>query len=152
MDFLRLSKAFDIVDHEILLVKLHHYGVRGVKLDWFKGYLSNRTLCVVYDDVSSELMPVKCGVPQGSILGPLLFRIYVNDLPNYASNLFSVLYVDDTDMFASGKDKENLVYNLNKTLLNVSDWIKAIKLSINVKKNIIWYGTPEALRWIEVRV
>ena len=79
-------------------------------------------------------MPVKCGVPQGSILGPLLFRIYVNDLPNYASNLFSVLYVDDTNLFASGKDKENLVYNLNKTLLNVSDWIKAIKLSINVKK------------------
>ena len=118
--FLDFSNAFDTVDHEILLVKLHHYGIRGVMLDWFRDYLSNRTLCVVYDDVSSERMPVKCGVPRGSILGPLLFLIYVNHLPNAATNLFPVPYVDDTNMFATDKDIDNLVSNLSKTLLNVS--------------------------------
>ena len=132
--FLDFSKAFDTVDHEILLVKLHHYGIRGVMLDWFRYYLSNRTQCVVYDEVSSELMPVKCGVPQGSILGPLLFLLYVNDLPNAATNLFSVFYADDTNMFATDKDIDYLVSNLNKALLNVSDWLKANKLSINLKK------------------
>ena len=139
--FLDFSKAFDTVDHEILLVKLHHYGIRGVMLDWFRDYLSNRTQCVVYDEVSSELMLVKCGVPQGSILGPLLFLLYVNDLPNATTNLFSVLYADDTNMFATGEDIDYLVSNLNKTLLNVSDWLKANKLSINVKKThyMVWY-------------
>ena len=143
--FLDFSKAFDTVDHEILLVKLHHYGIRGVMLDWFRDYLSNRTQCVVYDEVSSELMPVKCGVPQGSILGPLLFLLYVNDLPNAATNLFSVLYADDTNMFATGKDIDYLVSNLNKTLLNVSDWLKANKLSINVKKTHYMVWSPRSL-------
>ena len=141
--FLDFSKAFDTVDHEILLVKLHHYGIRGVMLDWFRDYLSSRTQCVVYDDVSSELMPVKCGVPKGSILGPLLFLIYVNDLPDAATNLFSVLYADDTNMFATGKDIDNLVSDLNKTLLNVSDWLKANKLSINVKKDTLYGNVPQ---------
>ena len=110
-------------------------------LNWFRDYLSNRTQCVLYDGVPSELLPVKCGVPQGSILGPLLFLLYVNDLPNAATNLFSVLYADDTNMFASGKDMNNLVSNLNSTLLTVSDWLKANKLSINVKKThyMVWY-------------
>ena len=136
--FLDFSKAFDTVDHEILLIKLHHYGIRGEMLNWFRDHLSNRTQCVLYDGVSSELLPVKCGVPQGSILGTLLFLLYVNDLPNAATNLFSVLYADDTNMFASGKDMNNLVSNLNSTLLTVSDWLKANKLSINVKKTL--YG------------
>ena len=110
-------------------------------LNWFRDYLSNRTQCVLYDGVSSELFPVKCGVSQGSILGPLLFLLYVNDLPNAATNLFSVLCADDTNMFASGKDTNNLVSNLNSTILTVSDWLKANKLSINVKKThyMVWY-------------
>ena len=139
--FLDFSKAFDTVDHEILLIKLRHYGIRGEMLNWFRDYLSNRTQCVLYDGVSSELLLVKCGVPQGSILGPLLFLLNVNDLPNAATNLFSVLYADDTNMFASGKDMNNLVSNLNSTLLTVSDWLKANKLSINVKKThyMVWY-------------
>ena len=112
--FLDFSKAFDTIDHEILLVKLHHNRIRGVMLDWFRDDLSNRSQCVVYDDVLSELMPVKCGVPHGSILGSLLFLIYVKDLPN-------ALTAYETNMFATGKDIDNLVSNLNRKLLNVSD-------------------------------
>ena len=97
--FWDFHKAFDIVDLEILFTKLHHYGISGEMLNWFIDYLSNRTQCVLYDDISSEFMPVKCGVPQGSILGPLLFLLYVNDLHNAATNLFSVLYADDTYIF-----------------------------------------------------
>ena len=108
-------------------------------LNWFRDYLSNQTQCVLCDGVSSEWLPIKCGVPQGSIWDHCL--LYVNDLPNAATNLFSVLYADDTNMFASGKDTNNLESNLNCTLLTVSDCLKANKLSINVKKThyMVWY-------------
>ena len=85
-------------------------------------------------------MPVKCGVPQGWILS---FLIYVNNLPNAWTNLFSVLDADDTNMFASGNDIDNLVSNVSKTLLNVSDWLKANKLSINVKKDTSYGMVPQ---------
>ena len=108
--------------------------------NWFRD-LSNRTQCVLYDGVSYELMTVKCGVPQGPLLGPLLFLLYVNDLPNAATSLFSALYADDTNMFASGNDTKSLVSNLNHTLITVSDWLKANKLSINEKNThyMAWY-------------
>ena len=96
-----LSKAFDTLDHNILIKKLQYYGVIGTPLNWFQSYLTDRTQYVEVNNESSSLQTILTGVPQGSILGPLLFLIYMNDIPN-ASNLFTfILYADDTTLFST---------------------------------------------------
>ena len=94
--FLDLSKAFDTIDHDILLYKVEFYGIRGLALDWFKSYLYNRKQYVSYNGVQSESLSIHCGVPQGSVLGPLLFIIYTNDLPDCISQATTILFADDT--------------------------------------------------------
>ena len=96
--FIDLKKAFDTVNHSILLSKLNHYGVRGKAYDWFHSYLSNREQFLCINGHNSDSLSITCGVPQGSILGPLLFLLYINDLPNTSKLLSFHLFADDTNM------------------------------------------------------
>ena len=103
--FLDLQKAFGTVNHSILLQKLEHYGIRDNALQWFKSYLNERSQYVTVNGHASEMLPITCGVPQGSVLGPLLFCIYVNDVPNASKLLRFYLFADDTSIYF---DSDNL--------------------------------------------
>jgi len=139
--FIDLAKAFDTLDHKILLAKLEHYGVRGLALQWFKSYLSDRKQYVIINGVSSELKNVSFGVPQGSILGPLLFILYINDVSSCSELLSFILFADDTNLFFSSADISHLFSTVNLELSRVYCWFSANKLSLNAKKtNYIIFG------------
>ena len=132
--FLDFSKAFDTVDHDILFLKLYHYGIRGNALCWFKSYLQDRKQYVTYNGIASDTKSISCGVPQGSILGPLLFLIYINDLAKICRHTFSILFADDSNLFLKGTDLKQMQDILNSELKIISTWLKVNKLSLNINK------------------
>jgi hypothetical protein len=139
--FIDLSKAFDTINHGILINKLEHYGIRGITLDWFKNYLSNRQQYVYLCGSSSSLGKIDCGVPQGSVLGPLLFIIYINDVIQCSDILKFILFADDTNLFYCNKNLSELEYVVNYELSKLSDWFRANKLSLNaLKTNFMLFG------------
>jgi hypothetical protein len=131
---LDFRKAFDTVDHSILLRKLGHYGIRGAPLKWFESYLSNRHQFVQLLNSKSTLQSIECGVPQGSIIGPILFLLYINDLPQ-ATSLFSIMFADDSNVFTEGTSTAECLETLNKELVLLTSWIHSNKLSLNVEKS-----------------
>ena len=139
--FIDLKKAFDTVDHEILLQKMEHYGIRGVAQELMKSYLKDRTQYVCYGGFESERGAVECGVPQGSVLGPLFFLLYVNDMVASCKELELVLFADDTNIFAKGKDPAELFNKVNTGLKCLSKWFSHNKLTLNLKKTeYVYFG------------
>ena len=133
--FLDFKKAFDCVDHGILLSKLHHYGIRGIAHSWCQSYLSNRKQYTVVGEAQSSLKPVTCGVPQGSNLGPLLFLLFINDLPNCSDIFRFTLFADDSTLTATFRNNErNITEKINNELSLVNTWLMANKIAVNPDK------------------
>ena len=124
--FIDFSKAFDTINHEILFAKLEFLGIRGICLQWFRSYLSNREQYAVYNDALSSRQRITCG--------PLLFLLYINDLANASDAIYSLLFADDSNMFITGKNPDDLVIKMNAEIVKVVDWLQINKLSFNLKK------------------
>ena len=134
--YLDLTKAFDTVQHDILLKKLEHYGIRGIVNKWFSSYLSNRKQYVYVNGVESDVKHVNIGVPQGSVLGPLLFIIYLNDIANSVTSLkcLTMLFADDSNVFLWDNDPVKLMKETEKSIVEITNWFHVNKLTVSLEK------------------
>ena len=141
--FIDLQKAFDTVNHQILLQKLEHYGIRGIANCWFSSYLSARKQNVSVNGHISDHFNISCGVPQGTVLGPPLFLLYINDLPNVSKLLTFYLFADDTNIYLSSSDLIKLQKTMNRDLRKVRKWLAANRLALNIEKtNYVIFHSP----------
>ena len=122
---------------------MEHHGVRGIALDWFTSYLSHRKQYVSVNGHTSEYLNISCGVPQGLVLRPLLFLIYINDLPSVSKYLRFHLFADDTNIYFEAKDLKTLQKIMNRELRHVKKWLEANKLALNIEKtNFVVFHSP----------
>ena len=134
--FIDLKKAFDTIDHQIILQKLRNYGIDHCSLKWFKSYLTGRTQKCKINDRLSKSTSINCGIPQGSNLGPLLFLIYINDLPNclHGHHATPRMFVDDTSLSYAADSPSELESVINSELESLKTWLITNKLSLNLAK------------------
>jgi len=141
--FLDFSKAFDTVKHEILVDKMDYVGVRGLALEWFRSYLCDRRQCVDVSGTRSSFLDVRTGVPQGSVLGPVLFLLYINDMSRCSDMLNFVHFADDTTVFGCGKNIRDLSNLVNADLSRVFEWLCSNRLSLNIAKTCYMIMTDQ---------
>ena len=144
--FVDFRKAFDTVDHGILLEKLPHYGIRGIVNEWFCSYLTKRKQYVIIGNQVLNLNEISTGVPQGSVLGPLLFLIYINNLHKCMKYSKTYHFADDSSIIQSHSLLQILSKRINKDLSNLSNWLKINKLSLNIKKTELVLFRPKKLK------
>ena len=138
--FLDICKAFDSVNHQILLEKLEtQFGIHDTELKWFQSYLKDRKQVCFVNEQTSSARKIICGIPQGSILGPLLFLLYINDMPDILEKTTPCLYADDTQIYSSSHDYDTLVENLNMDLANIQKWLAKNKLKSHAKKTKVMF-------------
>ena len=145
--FIDLSKAFDAINHDIMLHKLQFYGIRGIYNSWFANYLSNRKQFTEIGNSKSSHKYLTTGVPQGSILGPILFLIYINDIKNCTNKLSVLSYADDTTVYLSGPNTNEMIDIMNTELKKLYDWLCANRLSLNIKKTNCCIFSPSSKKY-----
>ena len=151
--FIDLQKAFDTVDHDILVSKLEYYGARGVVKNWFSSYLHNRKQFVTINGFNSSLNVIHHGVPQGSVLGPLLFLIYINDLNISVKNSMVHHFADDTNLLYINKSLKVLCKKVNYDLKGITNWLNANRISLNVNKTeFVIFRSPRKLINYEINI
>ena len=134
--FIDPRKAFDTVDHSLLCGKLERYGIQNDELRWFVSYLAGRKQFCRVNGADSQVNAVNIGVPQGSCLGPLLFRVYINDLPKVIEKCTVAMYANDTGLYCRGASLAQLNETINKDLEGLDNWLKGNKLSLNIVKTV----------------
>ena len=151
--FVDFQKAFDTVNHEILLKKLEHYGFRGVINNWFRSYLTNRKQKVVINGFESESKDLVHGVPQGSVLGPILFLIYINDLHRCIKHSTTYHFADDTNLLHISKDYKTLQRKVNYDLFSLHKWLTSNKISLNeAKTELVYFRKSGAAPQLKIKL
>ena len=151
--FVDLQKTFDTADHKILLHKLEYYGIRGVCNNWFKSFLSNRKQFVSVNGYNSDLIPVDSGVPEGFVLGQVLFLIYMNNLYKTIQYCKVHHFANDTNLFHTSKSVKNLNRLVNRDMKHLDNWLNANKISLNVEKSEpVIFKSPRKLLPHEIKI